>query len=254
MVPVTPVLFIGIGTTVNVATIAVGALAGVLLGDRMNERTRRTVTDVLGLMTLVIGALNVASLTSHDLVAAVGSGAALIVVLGALLIGAIIGSVIRIEDRFESLAGRVRDRFGSAGDADRARFVEAVVTSSLVFCIGPLTIMGSLTEGLGRGADQLLVKAVLDGFAAMAFASALGPGVLASAGVVLLVQGGFTALGWLVGDVLPAAYVDALTATGGVMLLGLGVRLLRLTHVRVGDLLPALLIVPALVAVAAAVH
>jgi uncharacterized membrane protein YqgA involved in biofilm formation len=122
-----------------------------------------------------------------------------------------------------------------------------------VFCVGPLAILGSLSDGLGRGAEQLLVKSVLDGFAAMAFASTLGWGVLASAGTVALIQGSLTALGYFAGDVLTVAQVDALTATGGVILLGLALRLLDLKQVPVGDLLPALLLAPPLVSVAAAV-
>ncbi len=127
-----------------------------------------------------------------------------------------------------------------------------MVTATLLFCVGPLAILGSLSDGLGRGADQLLVKSVLDGFAAMAFASTLGWGVLASAGAVALIQGSLTAVGYFAGDVLTTAQVDALTATGGVVLLALGLRLLDLKQIPVGDLLPALLLAPPLVTLAAA--
>lgn len=116
-----------------------------------------------------------------------------------------------------------------------------------MFCVGPLAILGSLSDGLGRGADQLYVKAVLDGFAAMAFASTLGWGVLASALTVGILQGALTVLGYFAGDVLSVAQIDALTATGGVILLGLGLRLLDLKQIPVGDLLPALVLAPALV-------
>jgi uncharacterized membrane protein YqgA involved in biofilm formation len=128
------------------------------------------------------------------------------------------------------------------------------VTSSLVFCVGPLTVLGSLSDGLGRGADQLFLKSALDGFASIAFAASLGWGVAASALTLLVVQGSLTALGAVLGSVLSTAEIAALTATGGLVLVGVGLRLLRLRQVPVGDLLPALVIAPLLTAVVAAVR
>ncbi|GAA3854776.1 DUF554 domain-containing protein [Tessaracoccus defluvii] len=242
-------MIIGMGTIVNVATVVVGSLLGILLGNRMPEKTRTTITALLGLFTLVIGGFSVVSLASPDLTAAVGSSAT-ILVLAALLIGALLGSWLRIEDRLEQGATWLRSRFTRSGDA--ARFVDGMVTATLVFCVGPLAILGSISDGLGRGAEQLYVKAVLDGFAAMAFASTLGWGVLASAGAVAVIQGGLTLLGYLAGDVLSAAQVEALTATGGVILLALALRLLDLKPIPVGDLLPALLLAPLFVPLVAA--
>lgn len=242
-------MFIGIGTVVNVATVVLGALLGILLGNRIPERTKDTITSVLGLFTLVIGGLSVVAMNSGALAGAVGSFA-MIVVLASLLVGALLGSWLRVEDRLEQGAAWLRGRFAASGEA--ARFVNGLVTSTLVFCVGPLAVLGSLSDGLGRGADQLLVKAVLDGFAAMAFASTLGWGVLASAGAVALIQGSLTAVGYFAGDVLTAAQVDALTSAGGVILLALGLRLLNLKQIPVGDLLPALLIAPLLVSIASA--
>ena len=232
------------GTIVNVATVVVGAGLGILLGNRIPARTKETVTSVLGLFTLVIGGTSVVSMNSAALREEVGSFA-MIVVLASLLVGAVIGSGVRIEDRLEQGATWLRGRFRGAGDS--ARFVDGLVTSTLVFCVGPLAILGSISDGLGRGADQLYVKAILDGFAAMAFASTLGWGVLASALAVALIQGSMTALGYFAGDVLSVAQIDALTAAGGVILLALGLRLLGVKQVPVGDLLPALLLAPALV-------
>lgn len=237
-------MFIGIGTAVNVATVVIGALLGIALGNRIPERTQETVTSVLGLFTLVIGGLSVVSMNSEALAGAVGSWA-MIIVLASLLVGALVGSWLRVEDRLEQGAAWLRGRFSQTGDA--SRFVDGLVTSTIVFCVGPLAILGSLSDGLGRGAEQLLVKSTLDGFAAMAFASTLGWGVLASAGAVAVIQGSLTAVGYFAGDVLSAAQVDALTAAGGVILLGLGLRLLNIRQVPVGDLLPALLVAPPLV-------
>jgi uncharacterized membrane protein YqgA involved in biofilm formation len=127
------------------------------------------------------------------------------------------------------------------------RFIEGFVTASLVFCVGPLTILGSLSDGLGRGIDQLALKAVLDGFAAIAFAASFGWGVAASALTILVVQGSLTVIGFALGGFLPDAHIAALTATGGLLLVGVGLRLLRIRQVPVGDLLPALIIAPLLV-------
>ncbi|WP_269451758.1 DUF554 domain-containing protein [Tessaracoccus coleopterorum] len=172
-------VIIGMGTIVNVATVVVGSLLGILLGNRIREHTKETITSVLGLFTMVLGGMSVVAMNSEALGTVVGK-AAMIVVLAALLIGAVIGTTLRIEDRLEQGATWLRGRFSGAGDA--ARFVDGFVTSTLVFCVGPLAVLGSFSDGLGRGAEQLYIKAILDGFAAMAFASTLGWGVLASAG------------------------------------------------------------------------
>lgn len=238
----------GAGTVLNMATILVGSGLGVLLGGRLPERTRVTVTDALGLVTLVIGGLNVAALADPEFRAAVGEGGTLLVVLGALLIGGIVGSLLRLEARLEGFGGWLQRRLSKGGgSAARERFVEGYVSASLVFVVGPLAVLGSLSDGLGRGIEQLALKATLDGFASLAFASSLGWGVAASALSVGVVQGLLTLLGALLGGLLPAAQVSALTATGGVLLLGVGLRLLALKLVAVGDLLPALVVAPLLV-------
>lgn len=242
-------MFIGFGTVANMVTVAVGALLGLFLGNRMPERTRSTVTDVLGLVTIVLGVQSALTVASAALTAEVGSGGVLIM-LGALLLGALTGSALRIEDRLESGAEWLRRRFAGTGEA--GTFVDAVVTPTLLFCVGPLTILGSLSDGLGRGADQLLVKSVLDGFAAMAFASTLGWGVLISAGAVGLVQGSLTLAGYLFGNLFTAGQIDALSATGGVILIALGLRLLRVRQIPVGDLLPALVFAPLIVSAVSA--
>lgn len=238
-------MFIGLGTFTNVVTVLVGGLIGLVLGGRLSKRTRGTITDVLGLATLVIGGLSVVSVTSVPLHAAAGQFAFLIV-LGALLLGTLTGSTLGVEARLDQVGDGLR-RLLTRGAGDRERFVTGFVTATMVFCVGPLTILGSLSDGLGRGAEQLLVKSVLDGFAAVAFASTLGIGVLASAISVAVIQGALTLVGFWLGDVLPAAQIDALTATGGVLLLGLGLRLLEVRLVRVGDMLPALVFAPLLV-------
>lgn len=239
-------MFIGLGTAVNVVTVIVGSGIGVLVGHRLPDRTRDLVTQVLGLITLVIGGSSIASGMSDAFAAEVGKDARLLVVLGALLIGGIIGSLLQLELRLDRGAELLHDRF--AAKSEGSTFVEGAVTSTLVFCVGPLSILGSLSDGLGQGAEQLLIKAVMDGFAAIAFASSLGIGVMASVIPLALYQGSLTLLGFALGNFLPAGHVDALGAAGGVILLGLGIRLAGIKAIPVGDLLPALLVAPLLVA------
>jgi uncharacterized membrane protein YqgA involved in biofilm formation len=245
----------GIGTVVNVATVLIGSTLGVLLGNRLPTRTRDLVTDALGLVTLLIAGTSAMAVLDDDLADAVGDSAPMLIVLGSLLVGGIAGSLLRLELRVESLGGWLQARLTSeAGSAERHRFIEGFVVSSLVFCTGPLTILGSLDDGLGNGAEQLYLKAALDGFAAIAFAASFGWGVAASAITVLVVQGGLTLVGLALGDVLPDAHLAAITATGGLLLVGVALRLLRVREIPVADLLPALLVAPVLVGFAAALH
>jgi uncharacterized protein len=266
--------FPGLGTAINVATVTVGSLLGMAVGHRFPRHTRDVVTDVLGLATLLMAGLSAMSVIDPALSNATGRGAPVLIVLGSLLVGGIAGSILRIEDRLEGLAGRIQtiiarrsarratatvasssrpardDSEGPAEDAAaheaRERFIEGWLSASLLFCVGPLTILGSLSDGLGRGIDQLALKSVLDGFAAMAFASTFGIGVLLSAVSVAVVQGLLTVAGVVLGSVLPNAHIAALTATGGLMLVGIGLRLLRIREIPVGDLLPALVVAPLL--------
>jgi uncharacterized membrane protein YqgA involved in biofilm formation len=241
----------GIGTGVNVVTVLVGTSIGVLVGHRLPERTRKVVTDGLGLVTLLIAGTSAAHVGDQAFSDAVGTAAPMLIVLGAVLVGGITGSLLRIEDRLESFGGLLQRtavrRFGAGGGSEaRERFIQGFVISSLVFCVGPLTILGSINEGLGNGADQLLLKSALDGFAAIAFAASFGWGVAASVLALVVIQGGLTLLGAGLGSFVPEAHLSALTATGGLLLVGVAFRLLDLKQVKVADLLPALLVAPLL--------
>ncbi|GAA3727144.1 hypothetical protein HDA32_003639 [Spinactinospora alkalitolerans] len=266
----------GLGTLINVAAIVAGSGLGMALGGRLPERTREVVTGALGLVVLLIAAMNAAEVLDPGLAAAVGSAAPTLIVLASLLIGGVIGSLLRLEDRLEDLGHLLRRRLtrqpvaaGEAGAAEAQaapeppapepsappagpqRFVEGFVSSSLVFLVGPLAILGAISDGLGNGIDQLALKAALDGFAAVAFAAALGVGVMASAAPVLVYQGAFTLLGVVLGSFLPDSHIAALTATGGLLLVGVALRLLRIRSLPVADLLPALLVAPVLTALVA---
>jgi uncharacterized membrane protein YqgA involved in biofilm formation len=168
-----------------------------------------------------------------------------LIVLGALLLGGISGSLIRLEDRLDQGAEWLRRKV--ARGAEPGRFSTGLVTATLVFCVGPLSILGSLSDGLGRGAEQLLVKSVLDGFASIAFASAFGIGVAFSIIPLAIYQGLLTLLGAGLGEFLTLGQIDALGATGGIILIGLGIRLADIKKIAVADLLPALVFAPLLV-------
>lgn len=264
--------FPGLGTLINVVAVVAGSLTGMALGHRLGDHVRSVVTDALGLVTLLVAALSAVQVTAPELQGAVGTGVPVLIVLGSLVLGGIIGSLLHIEDRLTALAGRVQAYAARAAPArtgteaadhtpsdspasdnpsalsPRERFVQGWLTTSLLFCVGPLTILGSLSDGLGRGIDQLVLKSTLDLFAATAFAASFGIGVLFSAVSVAVVQGALTLLGVLLGAVVPEAQVAALTAVGGLLLIGIALRLLRLRDLPVADLLPALLVAPVLVA------
>jgi uncharacterized protein len=245
-------VFPGFGTLVNIGTVLLGTTIGVLVGHRLPERTRQVVTDGLGIVTLLIAATSALAVTDDSLEDAIGSSAPMLVVLGAVVLGGITGSLLRIEDRLEGLGGSIQRfavrRLGAGAQQEsRERFIQGFVTSSLVFCVGPLTILGAVNEGLGEGSEELLLKAALDGFASIAFAASFGWGVGASVLALAAVQGPLTALGALLGSFVPAAHLAALTATGGLLLVGVALRLLDLKQLKVADLLPALVLAPLLV-------
>ena len=244
-------MFIGAGTVINILAVVAGCVVGLLIGHRFPERTRSLVTQILGLFTLVIGASSIASGLSAALAEQVGPNAGSLIVLGSLLVGGIIGAGVKLEDRLDGLAERLRAKV--AARQSSSTFVDGAVTSTLVFCVGPLAILGSLSDGLGHGPQQLLVKAFMDGFASIAFASGLGVGVLASIIPIAVYQGLLTLVGVLAGNFLSQGDIDALTATGGVILLGLALRLIGVKRIPVGDMLPALVLAPALAALVGAV-
>ena len=247
-------MFPGFGTLVNVLTVLVGSVLGVLLGHRLGERTRTVVTDALGLITLLIAASSALAVRDPVLAEAVGSNAPMLIVLGSLILGGVAGSLLRLEQRLEGLGETLQRRLaGGKSSARRKQFVEGFLNASLVFCVGPLTVLGSLSDGLGQGPDQLLLKATMDGFASIAFAAAYGWGVAASALAVLGIQGALTGVGAVAGSFLGEPEVLALTATGGLLLIGVALRLLRIRQLAVGDLLPALIIAPAITTALAAV-
>jgi uncharacterized membrane protein YqgA involved in biofilm formation len=229
------------GTLLNAVAVLLGATIGLLLGARMPARIHQTLTDGLGLFTIAIGmALTIQLLLDESL--PTGSD---LIVLASLLIGAVAGELLRLSDRLDALGDWFQRRL-ARGD-EPSRISEGFVTASLVFCVGPLTILGSIQNGLTGDVQLLAVKSLLDGFAAIAFAAALGAGVYLSIFTILAVQGGISLVAYLFGTGLDPVIVSVATGVGGLMLLGVGLRLLELRQVRVANFLPALVVAPILV-------
>lgn len=220
-----------------------GTALGTLIGDRLPQRIRETVFHSLGLVTILIGVD--AGLEAFSPTLAGLTRASLVLVMGSVLIGGIIGEYLGIERGLSRLGDALKARFAQG----QAPFTEGFVVASLVFCVGPLTVLGSIEDGLTGDYRLLAIKSLLDGFAAVAFASALGWGVGFSALTVLLYQGALTlSASWAAG-VFSEPMVAALTAAGGILIIGIGLRLLELREVRVANLLPALVLAPASIAV-----
>jgi uncharacterized membrane protein YqgA involved in biofilm formation len=233
-------MFPGIGTVLNIATIIIGSIAGIFIGERLREKTRDLITDVLGMVTILGAAAAIIPLFKDSYTSMIPKGWSSMPVLISLLFGGIIGSALNLEERVEKLGEFLRKKFKS----EEGSFVEGFLDASLLFAIGPLAILGSISDGMGNGIDQLTLKSVLDGFAAMAFASSLGWGVAASAIPVGIYQGAWTVIGLFLGNIMAHYQVDAMTVTGGILLLAIGLRLLKIKNIPVGNLLPALFLAP----------
>jgi uncharacterized membrane protein YqgA involved in biofilm formation len=214
------------GTLVNTATVILGSSVGLLIGARVPERIKTIVMHALGLATLLIG-FKMAFKTEN-----------ILLIIGSLAIGGIIGEILKLEEGLE----RVGDFIKRKVKSESGSFVLGFVTSSLVFCLGPMTIVGSIQDGVSGDTSVLYAKSLLDGFASMVFASSLGVGVLFSSLTVLLFQGGLTLLGSRLSFLLRPEVLNELTATGGLIIVGIGIYLLGIKRIKVGSFLPALVV------------
>jgi uncharacterized membrane protein YqgA involved in biofilm formation len=255
------------GTLLNMLTVAIGSLLGLLIGDRLPVRIRESVVTGLGLVTFFVGISNA------------GKTGNIIIPLLSIASGVIIGELLRIDLALENLGGWLQTRFAPRSSqtkqaepsadsefplspqsptldpsSERQRFITGFVTTSLIFCIGPLTILGSIQDGMGLalGFQQLAIKSTLDGFGAVAFAATYGIGVFFTTITILMVQGGLALLGSMLGAFMTAAMVAEMTATGGLVLMGLSLILLDIKKPRMANFLPALIIAPLIVAVSQA--
>jgi uncharacterized protein len=233
------------GTFINVVTVILGGTLGVLLGNRLPERMRQTVLHGLGLMTLVVG-ISMAVTTRNILIP-----------LFSVLIGGILGEALGIDAALEQLGNWFEGRFrrrNAAGQllGEGATVAQGFITASLVFCVGPMTVLGSIQDGLMGDYTLLTVKSLMDGFAAMALAASLGVGVILSVLTVLGYQGGLSLVAMLFATGLGGVthetpWVIEMTATGGVVILSIAFILLDIKRIRAANLLPAILIAPLIV-------
>jgi uncharacterized protein len=231
------------GTIINVITVVIGGTLGTLLGARLPDKMRETVMHGLGLLTFVIG-LQMA-LSTHNI----------LIVMASILLGGIIGEGLRIQDGLDAIGKNLEQRFARGGEA--GKFTRGFVTASLVFCIGPLSILGAIQDGLLGDFNLLAIKSTLDGFAGLAFASTLGIGVAFAALTVFVYQGAISVGSMLLGSALGSVtrdtpWVIEMSATGGVLIMGISLLLLDLKQVRIANLLPAVLIAPLIVIALAA--
>ena len=225
------------GTFINVGTVLAGTLLGTLVGARLPESLQQRVMAGLGLVTLVIGVDSALAWNETNP----------LYVLGGVLLGGLVGEAIGIERWLERLGDRIQRAVAGEGHSTVS---EGFVTASLLFCVGPLTVLGSIEDGLTDQYTQLATKSVLDGFAAIALAAGLGWGVALSAITVLVVQGGITIGVGAFEDILTGEALAALTSAGGILIIGISLKLLDLKDVKVGNFLPALVLTPAIVGIA----
>jgi uncharacterized protein len=227
------------GTLINIGTVLAGTLIGVTVGSRLPEGMRQRVLAGLGMVTLVIGVDLALAWAREDT-----SQSTPLYVLGGVLIGGMIGEALGIERRLETLGDRVQERLSTT---EGSTISEGFVSASLLFCVGSLTVVGSIQDGLTGDYQTLATKAVLDGFASIALAATLGWGVGLSIFTILIVQGGITLGAGVFDDVLQGEALAVLTSAGGVTIIGIALKLLELKDVRVGNFLPALIVAPCLV-------
>ena len=224
----------GLGTVINAFAVLVGAGIGTLVGARLPEGIRQTAMHAIGLVTVLVG---IQSFLRFDNP---------LVPLVSVILGLVVGELLDLDGRLRRFGDALERRFSKGGSPVSRAFV----TTSLLFCVGPLTFLGSLQDGISGNYRLLALKSALDFVASLSFASVLGWGVLLSAGSVLVVQGGLTLAGALFGSFMSEPMILVMTSTGGVLLLGLGLGLLELKEVRVANMLPALIVAPLLIVLA----
>ena len=246
------------GVILNMITVALGSVIGLLVGNRLSQKIQESVVTGLGLVTMFVGISNA------------GKTGNIIIPLLSIAIGVIIGELLDIQTKLERFGGWLQSKLSkeqpSLSDDEtqntganldsRTRFITGFVTASLVFCIGPLTFVGSIQDGMGLavGFQQIAIKSVLDLFAAMAFAASFGVGVSFSVVTILVVQGGLSLLGAVAGNVMTTPMINEMTGVGGLMLMGLALILLDIKKPRMANFLPALILAPLIVAVAGLLH
>ena len=215
-----------IGTLVNVGAIILGGSIGLLFRAKIPERLFKIVFQAIGVFTLYLG-VSMALKASE-----------LLIMVFSLVLGSLLGELLRLEEQVEKLSERLKKRVGS-GDAN---FSTGLLTAFMLFCMGAMSIVGSLEEGMGKEPTLLLTKSLMDGISSVALAAVMGIGVLFSVIPLLIYQGGLTLLAALFGDIIPQVVINEITGIGGVLIIALGISILELKKIKVLNMLPAILI------------
>ena len=238
------------GTMVNVATVAVGSTVGLLLAAKIPQRYQRIILDCLGLVTVTL-AIDASVLGMGRAVSKFGAGVQTygarlgMVMVGSLIVGSILGTALRLHERIEGLGRVIHLRMGGGpGDAGAGRFAEGFLSASVIFCVGPLTLLGCLQNGAYGNPSLLYIKAFLDGFCSMALAASLGLGVLFSVFTVLFLQGAMAWAAFGFAEAIPQLSLEMMNVVGGVILLATALMILELKKIPVANMLPAIFLPP----------
>lgn len=224
------------GTLINIVAILAGSTLGIVFGSRLSDHLKATVIAGMGIFTAAVGIQMFLKTESA------------LVVLGALILGAILGEWLGIEERLQNLGKWLEQRFSGNSEGESSHFVRGFLTASVLYCTGPMAVLGSISDGLRGDYLTLSIKSVLDGFLSIAFASTLGIGVAFSALPVAVYQGSISLLAAQLNALVTTAMMNEMTATGGILLIGVGIgSILELKKIRVGNFLPALIIAPIIV-------
>jgi len=215
-----------LGTFINIGTVIAGSLIGLLFNSKIPEKVSGRAFQAIGLFTIFLG-IKLALQTTNFMV-----------MIFSLVLGAILGEIIDIDKLLNTAADKLKSRLSS----DNSRFSEGLITAFLLFCMGSMTILGAIEEGLGGKPDLLIAKSILDGFSSIAFASVMGIGVMFSVIPLLIYQGGLTLLAKVAGEHLSELAVTEMSAVGGILLIGLGITVLKLKEIKILNLLPSLLL------------
>lgn len=216
-----------LGTIVNTVAVIAGGSLGLLLKKNMPERITKIYFQAVGLFTFAIGISMVWNIDR------------ILIIVSSLVAGSIIGEWIDIEAGAEKLSEWLKKKFRIGNE----RFSEGLITSFLLFCMGSMTILGAIQEGLENNSDLLLTKSFMDGFSSLLLGSALGIGVVFSAIPLFVFQGGITLLAMWASNFFTPEIISGITAVGGIMLIGLGINLLDIKKLRIMNMLPSLVIV-----------
>ncbi|MBS2213265.1 DUF554 domain-containing protein [Carboxylicivirga mesophila] len=219
------------GTLVNVLTVLAGSAIGILIGNRIPEKMTKTVFQAIGLFTIVLG------------VGMAVKGQMLLIIVFSLIIGTILGELMSLDKQVDELSGVLKTKLR----LKNPKFAEGMLTAFLLYCVGSMTIVGAIDEGMGNGSEVLMTKALMDGFSSIALASVFGVGVSMSVVPLLIFQGGITLLAYWLGDFIGKDVITELTAVGGILLVGLGINILEIKQIRIMNMLPSLIVVVVLI-------